>query len=68
MGKKKGTTVAALLYVFVVGSAHGGEHLTVFLCLLRDSLEVFVQSLLEEVVLHIQLLLAGHVHGVDAEI
>lgn len=42
--------------------------LTVFLCFGADRLQVFIQPLLEEVVLYIQLLLPGYVHGVDAQI
>lgn len=33
-----------------------------------DGLQLFIQPLLEQVVLHVQLLLPGYIHGVDAEV
>ena len=42
--------------------------LTVFLWLSADQMAVFVQPLLEQVVLDVQLLLSGHVHGINAQI
>lgn len=39
-----------------------------FLCFCADWIAILVQSLLEEVVLHIQLLLSCYIHGVNAQI
>lgn len=41
---------------------------TVFLCLDRDRFEVFVQTLFEQIVFNVQLLLTGYVHRVYTEI
>lgn len=41
---------------------------TVFLCFGAHRLEVFIQPLFEKIVLDIQLLLTGYVHGVDTQI
>lgn len=39
-----------------------------FICLLGDRLEVFVQPLFEQIVFNVQLLLASHVHRIYTEI
>lgn len=41
---------------------------TVFLCLDRDRFEVFVQTLFEQIVLNVQLLLTSYVHRIYTEI
>lgn len=41
---------------------------TVSFCLVGDSVQVFVQPLLEQIVLDVQLLLTGHIHGIYTEI
>lgn len=62
-----------LSFQFLGPSDVGGQFysvmiFTVFLCFGAHRLEVFIQPLFEKIVLDIQLLLTGYVHGVDAQI